>query len=121
MKVLNLDQFATEKKSITLEGVEYPVKDMTVDHFIESNLAVREFEGLSEDQRKDPVTQLGATVKFILRCIPDLPEEKLRKLDIDRMSLIVQFINNELDEQKLRAKEVQEKIEESEAKEGNAP
>lgn len=94
MKVLNLDSLAAKiEKSITLDGVEYMVEEMSVEDFI---LASREAETLKDS---DPVANLESWVTHIRRVIPSLPEEKVRKLKLPHLMLVMQFVTSTIEEE----------------------
>jgi hypothetical protein len=100
VKTLNLDQLAKHTKTVTLGGKEYPVLDMTVEQFIETNAAA---ERLKDE--KDPVKQLRETVALIKRAIPDCPIEQLNKLQFEQLGVLLDFINGDLEKEAAKANE----------------
>lgn len=94
MKVLNLDDLAKTNRSLTLGGVTYEVEEMTVENFIETTKAAEKLE--KEDG--SIVNQVSATIDLIVRSIPTIKTETLRKLPLEQLSTIVKFIRGDLDE-----------------------
>jgi hypothetical protein len=94
MKMLNLDALASKSaRGITLFGVDYPVKQMTVQDFIEAN---KEAE-LIEAVKGDASASLEATIRMLKRTIPTLPETEVRNMSLELLGFLVQFINGELE------------------------
>jgi hypothetical protein len=94
MKVLNLDALAGQiEKSITVNGVEYMVEEMSVQDFI---LASKEAETL---KASDPIANLESWMTHIRRVIPSLPEEELRKLKLPHLMLVMQFVTSTIEDE----------------------
>lgn len=92
MKVLNLDAVKKPKKILTFLGVDYEVLAMSVETFIEvSHLA-------QQIKPTDPfVKQVELMVDMISRCIPSIPVETLKSMDIEELTLLMSFVKGELD------------------------
>lgn len=88
-KILNIDSLATEKRFVRISGVEYPIVDMTVQHFIETSKMANDLEGATI------LEQVEATVKFLQRSVPELPEATIRALSLENMQVIVSFVRGE--------------------------
>jgi hypothetical protein len=93
IKILNLDTLPTKapKRSITVGGVNYPVRDMSVEDFIETNAAA--------DRLKDSVdvgVQLDETIASIKRSA-DIPDEVLSKLPLEKLGVLAAFIRGMFD------------------------
>lgn len=93
--LLNLDSITKVQRELRLEGVSYPVNDISVDDFIATSL---EAKRLVENDAS-MVEHIEASVGLIKRAIPSLPESIIRKQSIDAMSMIVTFINGNLTEE----------------------
>lgn len=89
--MLNLDALATPKKSVTIKGVEYPVRDMTVDVFIQLNTAA---EKISDDAPF--ADQLKATLDMIKVYIPTIGDATLSELTFDQVTVLAQFVRGEV-------------------------
>lgn len=92
MQILNLDALAKQEKVVTLGGVDYPVKEMSVDDFITANKEAK----VLEENKDDTVQWVESTVRFITRAIPSMSSEMIRAMSLERMGIIVKFINGEL-------------------------
>lgn len=91
--LLNLDELASARRSVTFGGNTYAVKDMTVEHFIEMNKLADELEGKTG---KGPVDDLSATVRSIAMSLEGCDESVIRKLNIDQLAVLAKFIRNEM-------------------------
>lgn len=94
VKILNLDDLPTSTplRQITLKGVTYDVLEMSVEGFIETNLAADRLEGVTDLQ-----IQLDETVASILRACPTVPREVLTKLPLEKLGVLAQFIRGLFD------------------------
>lgn len=88
-KILNIDSFAKDERSIKLGGVEYPIKEMTVDNFIETTRQALSLEDANL------VEQVEGTIKMIMRSIPTVPEDVLRGIKLEHLQTIVAFIRGD--------------------------
>ena len=95
-KVLNLDAMAPIRRTVTLGGQEYAVKEMTVEHFVEINQLANELD-LTKDST--PVQQVEATVKAVSLALEGCPIEKIRRLTIDQLSTLALYVRGELDDE----------------------
>lgn len=93
MKILNLDELAKTTRTITLGGKEHEVIEMTVGNFIETSKAA---ELLESDKASLPV-QMEESIKMVIRSVPSLTDEQLRKLSLEKLATILKFLRGELD------------------------
>lgn len=94
MKTLNLDTFAKAERTITIAGKTYEVMEMTVENFIETTRAA---ERLGDSASF--VDQVEETISMILRSVPTIDRDVLKKLSLEQMTTIVKFIRGDMDEQ----------------------
>jgi hypothetical protein len=94
IKILNLDTLPTKapQRQITLGGVSYDVREMNVEDFIETNLAAERLEGVT-----DPKIQLAEMIASIKRAVPDVPEDTLNKLPLEKLGVLTAFIRGMFD------------------------
>lgn len=83
---LNLDELASEKRVVTLKGVSYEMKEMSVSDFIE---LTRISENLSDDM--PPSEQMELMVRMIQMSFPEMPKEVLHGLNIRQLNKITEF------------------------------
>lgn len=88
-KILNIDSFAKDERSIKLGGVEYPIKEMTVDNFIETTRQALTLENANL------VEQVEGTITMIRRSIPTVPDEILRNIKLEHLQVITAFIRGD--------------------------
>lgn len=105
-KILNIDSFAKDERSVKLGGVEYPIVEMTVENFIETSKQAAALEDASL------VDQIEATIVMIMRSIPTVPESVLRGIKLEHLKTIVAFI---------RGDHLVEGVEDTEAQEKKEP
>lgn len=102
MKVLNLDALTkSPTRTLIIDGKEYAVNEMTVGDFIEAQKDTK----LIEANKNDSQIWMEATVRFIQRAFPTMPVERIQKFTIEEMSIIVKFINGELEAEAVKATE----------------
>lgn len=94
MKVLNLDRLVAEKpeKVLSYEGVEYKVKEMSVEDFLELTKVAEQLEG-----NTSITTAIGENIKLLARAIPEFPTEKLRALPMEHLATIARFVRGDDD------------------------
>lgn len=90
---LNLDEMAPVRRTVTLFGQSYPVKDMTVQHFIEMNSLAEELEKKKVDT---PVEAVNATVRSVTLSLEGCDESVINKLTVEQLAVLSRFIRNEL-------------------------
>lgn len=86
IKYLNLDDVAPPQKTVKIAGIEYKVHDMTVEAFIETTRLTEKKDATVEEQTLQ-------SVKTLKNYIPDIPEDELRKLTFEKLSVLIQFVN----------------------------
>lgn len=89
-EMLNLDQFAPVKKSVTILGKKYDVLDMTVDVFIK---VVTASKNIKDDASE--VEHLKASLEMIKFYIPTIEEEVLQTLSFIQVEALSQFVRGE--------------------------
>ncbi len=87
-KILNIDALVKDKREITLEGITYPVKDISVEDFIKINNMADVADAKAAPTTADRVLFLAETV---LISIPTCPKEVLMKRTLDELNLIASF------------------------------
>lgn len=92
MKTLNLDALAKTNRTITLGGKEYAVEEMTVENFIETTKAA---EKLGESATF--IEQMEAAIEMILRSVPSIERDTLKRLSLEQLTTIVKFVRGDLD------------------------
>lgn len=90
---LNLDEMAPVRRNVTLFGKSYPVKDMTVQHFIEMNSLAEELESKKVDT---PVEAVNATVRSVTLSLEGCDESVINRLTVEQLAVLSRFIRNEL-------------------------
>jgi hypothetical protein len=95
-KYLNIDDFAPEKKILTIAGVEHVMHQVTVQEFVElmrDNKDEPTMEELPVDER---VMKL---VDQIQKAFPTVPTSELTALSIEQLTAIIQFVMGTLEEE----------------------
>lgn len=95
-KYLNIDDLAPEPKILTLKGIEYPMHQISVGEFIEIMRGNEEEQNFSEAPLHEKIDML---ITQIQRAFPTAPEEDLRGLSIDQLTVIFKFIQGTLEEE----------------------
>ncbi len=90
-KMLNLDEFAKPKKSVTFRGKTYEVNDMTVEVFVQLTAASAK---ISDDASF--ADQLKATLEMIKLYIPTMEQETLDSMSFDQVTVLAQFVRGEV-------------------------
>jgi hypothetical protein len=96
VKVLNLDTLPTSapQRVVTIGGVEYPVKEMDVEGFIETNLAADRLK-----DQTDPKVQIEEMIASIKRAV-EIPDAVLNKLPLEKLGVLVAFLRGLFDPDK---------------------
>ena len=94
MKTLNIDALAKANRTLTLKGITYDVPEMSVENFIETSRAQ---EALGENPTI--AQQIEEGVALIRRFVPDVPEAVLRKLPLESLTTIINFVRGDLDDE----------------------
>lgn len=106
--LLNLDELAPVRRSVTFGGVTYAVKDMTVEHFIEMNKLAEELEG---KVRSTPADDLSATVRSIAMSLEGCDQAIVARLSIEQLAVLAKFIRNEMTPESLAQEAAEGKTE----------
>ncbi|EGR3221641.1 hypothetical protein N7I40_004012 [Vibrio parahaemolyticus] len=85
MKLLNLDELAGNSRPVVLNGVEYQIREQTVQQLIES---VRARKKLNADDSEAMFEALVASAKAVL---PDAPEKEIRNLNVTQLQALIKF------------------------------
>jgi len=96
MKTLNLDSLSKSKRTLTLNGEQYEVEEMTVENFIETT---KEAAALEANDKSTFADQLEAAIAMIQRSVPSCPAKSLRKLSIEQLVTISKFLRGEMDDE----------------------
>lgn len=91
-KILNLDELATEVRSITMKGVEHPVLETSVESFIAGSKLTD-----SIDDETPIAVRLIVTVKSIMLSVPTLDESLLMKMPMEKLTMIAKFVRGDDD------------------------
>lgn len=97
MKILNLDTYAEVKRQITLDGKSHSIVETTVQEFCNNLVAAEIIE--KADLQGVEATKRGVdlSIASILQSIPTLDEERVRRLNLVQMSVVLKFIRGDLD------------------------
>ena len=104
MKILNIDAFVKPKRSITLGGVDHIVQEMNVDQFVQNVAAAEALEAGGKVSFGD---QMTLAIKSLQQSIPTVEESVLRKLPLEAIGAMLQFVRGELDDQAQEASEAE--------------
>lgn len=97
IKILNLDTLPTKapRRQVTLGGVSYDVQEMSVEDFIETNLAAERLEA-----DNNPKAQMAEMVASVKRAVPTVPVDELNRLPLEKLGVLVAFIRGIFDPEK---------------------
>lgn len=96
MKILNIDAFAQPKRKLSIDGKLYDVRDIDVQSFIDSLKLAEELETQGEQTPAQAIVQSVAAIK---QSIPDLAETRIKAMSLEQMTMVLQFIRGDLDDQ----------------------
>ena len=85
--LLNLDELAPAKRTVTLGGTSHEVKPMTVEAFVR-----RQREAKDVDDTTDPAEQIERAVKMISETIPTIKIEVLNGLTMEQLTALINFV-----------------------------
>lgn len=90
-KILNIDSLApsAEARVLNIDGVSYPIEEMSVEIFLETTQLAEDLVGKSIGE------QVKATIDLIVKLVPSLPREKLVKYKLAVLSRIAAFVRGE--------------------------
>lgn len=94
MKVLNLDAFVTPKRFLKIGGIEYGVRETSVQDFVDAMAAA---EVLEKGGELTPRQSFESSLKLIKNSIPELPEAVIASLPLEAVVTVLKFIRGELD------------------------
>jgi hypothetical protein len=106
---LNLDELAQEKRVLKLFGVEYEMKEMTVEDFIKVTTDAKRLEDKKE--KLSPAEHATFMIDLVQISFPDCPREVLMRLSLERLSLILAFARKEMDDRLKDVETVEKKAE----------
>lgn len=87
-KLLNIDALKKEERIITLGGISYPMKDMSVADFISISTMAEESDAKENQTAADRVMFL---VDSVAVSFPTCPKEILMACDFDSLNIIAAF------------------------------
>lgn len=93
MKVFNVDALAKETRHIVLDGQQHEVVPMNVESFLKT---LEVADALEQD--KSTASQINGVVKMINAAIPTLSEDRIRKMPLEHMNAISEFVRGEIPE-----------------------
>jgi hypothetical protein len=96
MKILNIDAFVKPKRSITLGGQDHVVKELDVDAFIENVAAAEAVEANKDAKVGD---HINLALASLAKSLPTVDAAVLRKLPMEAIGAMLQFVRGELDDQ----------------------
>jgi hypothetical protein len=102
VKVLNLDELAKPRRKVTVLAVDYEVREMSVEGFIEYSRKARENEARAKqdpDRERTPEDDVQSMVDTVRLAVPDLPEAVLKRLSLIQLTTLIEFINGLLDDE----------------------
>lgn len=113
-KLLNLNQLsAKEMREVQIGSRTYPVREMSVEDFIETTRVAEAME-----QETSYAKQLNATVELIKRSIPSIETSVLFSLSLEQLKGLAAFTRGESPESIIGAHQAQGEAQ-SEADSGN--
>lgn len=91
-KILNLDTLAVgEVRELHWKGVVHKINAMSVEDFVAINASIKRLSG--DDT---PVEQhIDEGIKILVRLVPSLNPEELRKLPFDHLNALSAFVRGE--------------------------
>jgi hypothetical protein len=94
MKLLNLEPLGPTKRSINFgDGVRHSVVEMSIEDFIAINVAAKALAGST-----DVVAQIEAAIDTVIRSVPTVASETLRKLSLAQLGTVNKFLRGEDEE-----------------------
>lgn len=91
-KLLNLDELATENKVVVLDGKDHPMRELTVQEFINK---AREAGALNAkllaDDEATVEAKMAAVVGMVDEAFPTVTAERLGKLTLAQLNAILAF------------------------------
>lgn len=99
MQILNIDDFARPKRALRIGGVDHPLRDLSVQQFIDNLKAAVELEQkVSENASVDlMIAELNRSVDMVVESIPSLSRETVAGWSPDLIGEVLRFIRGELD------------------------
>jgi len=98
-KILNVDKLSAKSdkaRELRMNGVAYPVVEMTVDNFLATTKTAI---ALTKDAEATMDMAVEATIDAILRSVPSLPRAELGGLSLAQLNVIAAFVRgDEIDE-----------------------
>lgn len=94
-KILNLDKLvaaeASQRRVLKINGVDYPINEMSVQDFIQANLDAERLE----KEGTSVADQVKAAVDMIARRVPDVPRDILVKYSMPVLRQIMAFVRGD--------------------------
>lgn len=89
-KLLNLDDFATAQKVVTIDGVQHEMRELTVQEFIDKAAEARKNQTATESLTIDQ--QTDKAIEMVTDAFPTIPVERLRKLKLSQLTVLLDFM-----------------------------
>jgi len=92
---LNLDEIeAPVVKSVQIAGKKYAMKPVSVSDYVRS---IKLMDGV--DENKDPEKVIDIMVETIMIAFPEIEEQTVRDLSMDKLRALTEFLNSEAEEE----------------------
>lgn len=89
-KLLNLDDFQSAQKVLTLDGVQHEMREMTVQEFIDKASQARADQAAAGEMTLEE--QVEKAVEMIHDAFPTVTKERLRKLRMQQLTVLIDFV-----------------------------
>lgn len=93
-KIVNLDKLATKRdKVVVLGGVEHPMKNLTVQDYVQQMKATQEIQNMVEEDNGIETTEkiMNLTIQALMFLFPTITKEQFESLNMDQLSAIRQL------------------------------
>lgn len=101
MKIFNIDAFAQPKRAIEISGVKHPIRDLSVQQFIDNLKAAEELEGQIEKGTAvtTMIVELNRAVDNVVECIPSLERSMVASWSPDLVAEVMRFVRGDMDKE----------------------
>jgi len=87
MKLLNIDELVGQKRPVILKGVQYEIKEQSIQQLIESVKTRKVLESKDEDSE----ALFESFVSSAKALLPDAPEAHIRELNLRQLQALIAF------------------------------